>query len=112
MTITRDHYSAASHPFDAATTAFSLDTSTTNASITLTEGVYEITNASSAELYVRVGATTASVMPPSSGVTTGVVGAWSIPAGASFTAVLPAGALHARIASGTGALRIHQKAVQ
>ena len=98
-------------PLSSRTTVRTLDLTTTDTSITLAAGTYEITVPATAagEVALREGAATTS-LPPSTGAAE-VSGAL-IPPGATVVWHIDADvAMHARVLSGTTTIRLHRKAV-
>lgn len=87
-----------------------LDVTTTDGSITLAAGAYEVFNGASAHAVACLGASTAS-MPPVTGASE-VAAAFMVPAGGAAAFALDAEtAVHAKLLSGTGTLYFHRKGV-
>lgn len=87
-----------------------LDVSTTDASIELAAGTYEVLSGASAHAVASLTGSTAS-LPPSTGAAE-ATGAFMVPAGGAVTvAIDTATTLHAKLLSGTGTLYLHRKAV-
>lgn len=107
MTIaTDDALRAVAQPYDPRTTTRTLDLTNADAEITIDEGVYDLHHTGSATVYVRHGATSAD-LPPATGAAE--VDGFPIPAGTVTSAALPAGVLHARVASSTATLSLVRK---
>jgi hypothetical protein len=98
---------AAEQPFDAATELRTLDLTTSNATISLAAGVWEVFNGGTAHAVASTTGTTAS-MPPSTGAA--AVTAFMVPAGGAATFHLgTTTTLNAKLLSGTGTLYLHRK---
>lgn len=107
-----DALRATNSPYSAATTLRRLDLTTADATITLATGTYDLCHDGAGLVFVRMGATAATLSAQSTGdaETAGFV----IPAGAVATLAIDAtdahaGVLHACTASGTATLRIVRK---
>ena len=95
----------ASQPFDAHTATRILALTTTDASVELPAGVYEVFNECSAVTAMRLGSSTAAL--PS---TTETAGLWPVTPNGVVTFVLGATTtVHARCLSGTGTLYLTRK---
>lgn len=97
---------AVAQPYDERTATRTLDLTTADADITVVEGVYELHHTAAVTVYVRMGATSAD-LPPATGIAE--VTGFAIPAGTVAQVALPAGALHARVASSTATLFLARK---
>jgi hypothetical protein len=93
------------HPLTIACAHRRLDLTTSDTSITLVDGVYEVYNAGTVLAYVRIGS---AVIVPSTGAAE-VAGQAPVPAGGAVTLAMGAGDLHALTASGTATLEILRK---
>jgi len=101
-----DALRAVAQPYDHRTATRTLDLTTADATITVVEGTYELHHDAAVTVYVRHGATSAD-LPPASGIAE--VTGFAIPAGTVVPCALPAGVLHARVASSTATLVLARK---
>lgn len=105
-----DSLRAASQPFDASTGLRTLDLTTADATITLAEGVHELTHSGTGLAVLSTAGVTTS-LPPSTGAAESA-GAFVLTAGGVATLRLDASTvLHARLLAGTGTLYAMRKAL-
>lgn len=101
---------AAAHPFDALTALRTLDLTTSNATISLAAGVWEVFLPSTAAIAVASLTGTTASMPPATGAAE-VTGFVLAPGGVMTIALAVATTLNARVTSGTATLYLHRKAL-
>ena len=104
-------FTQSSAPYSSRTTLRTLDLTTSDATIDLAAGTYEVIVPSTAagNVYLRHGVTSAS-LPPSTGAAE-VSGYPLLPGSVSVVHLDDATTMHARVASGTTTISLVRKAV-